>query len=60
MTYTLNGATTSTSPTFTRPLSGNPPISLSGVGTAVHYNTLTFTVNGGQLRLPDEYDERHA
>ena len=30
------------SPTFNRTLSGNPPTSLSGVGTAVSYGALTF------------------
>ena len=32
-------------PTFNRTLAGAPPASLSGVGTAVAYNTLTFTAD---------------
>ncbi len=31
-------------PTWNRPLTGNPPGALSGVGTAVRYNALFFTV----------------
>ena len=41
---TFSGATTLTSPTYNRVLSGVPPTSLSGVGTAVHYQTVGFTV----------------
>jgi hypothetical protein len=38
------GATTLASPTYNRPLAGTPPVSLSAVGTAVHYQTVAFTV----------------
>jgi hypothetical protein len=38
------GALTTSSPTWNRPLSGNPPSGLSGVGTSVYYNTFSFTV----------------
>jgi Secretion system C-terminal sorting domain len=40
--YTYNYTTTSTSPTFNRPLTGNPPTGLSGVGTAVRYVVFGF------------------
>lgn len=42
--FVLNGNTTG-APTYNRPLAGNPPTGLSGVGTAVAYRTLTFTVD---------------
>lgn len=45
VTFTYNGATTASGPTFNRPLAGTPPTSLSSVGTAVHYATLTFGVS---------------
>jgi hypothetical protein len=45
VTYTLTGALTAGDPTFNRTLDGNPPTSLSGVGTAVHYDTLSFAVS---------------
>ena len=41
---TFLGATTLASPTFNRPVAGTPPTSLSGAGTAVHYQTVAFTV----------------
>jgi hypothetical protein len=43
VTYTATG-TTAGGPTFNRPLSGTPPTSLSGVGTAVSYDVFGFTV----------------
>jgi hypothetical protein len=39
------GTLTNTSPTFNRPLAGNPPTGLSGVGTSVYYREMTFSVN---------------
>lgn len=44
MAQTFTG-TTIGKPTFNRPLSGTPPAALSGVGTAVQYDVLAFTVN---------------
>lgn len=37
--------TTAGGPTFNRPLAGTPPTGLSGVGTAVRYNSQGFTVD---------------
>ena len=59
--FALNGDTTG-GPTFNRPLDGDPPAGLSGVGTAVHYSTVTFTVGaaGNYLfsmsSIPPDYD----
>jgi len=46
MAATFVGATTLASPTFNRPLENgtSAPTSLSGVGTAVHYQAVNFTV----------------
>lgn len=41
VTFTTTGATTLTDPTYNRPFTLT---SLSGVGTAVHYNALSFAV----------------
>ncbi len=41
---TFTGSTI-TGPTFNRPVAGTPPTSLSGAGTAVRFDTLTFTVS---------------
>lgn len=41
---TFTGTTTLNDPVYNRPLAGTPPTGLSGVGTAVHYNLLPFTV----------------
>jgi hypothetical protein len=43
-TFSCPGAFTASSPTFNRPLTGNPPLSLSGIGTAVYYRPITFSV----------------
>lgn len=40
----FSGALTAGDPTYNRTLSGNPPTSLSGVGTAVHFDLLPFHV----------------
>jgi hypothetical protein len=40
----FSGALSATDPTFNRTLVGNPPTSLSGVGTAVSYDLLPFYV----------------
>jgi hypothetical protein len=40
----FTGTTTLNDPTYNRPLSGIPPTGLSAVGTAVHYNVLSFEV----------------
>ena len=47
----FSGTLTANDPVFNRPLSGNPPSSLSGVGTAVSYDVLPFyvTVNDTYL-----------
>lgn len=41
---TYLGATTLSSPTYNRVLSGTPPTGLSAVGTAAHYQVTPFTV----------------
>jgi hypothetical protein len=46
LTYT---GTTNGGPTWNRPLGGNPPTVLSGVGTATPYNVFGFTVNATGL-----------
>ncbi len=47
--------TTVGGPTFNRPVAGTPPTSLSGVGTAVPYNFLSFTVsNSGSYNFLSE------
>nr|WP_185964992.1 PEPxxWA-CTERM sorting domain-containing protein [Glacieibacterium frigidum] len=43
-TVVINGDTTGGS-TYNRPLAGTPPSSLSGVGTAVRYDTTAFSVS---------------
>ncbi len=43
-TLTVNG-TTAGGPTWNRPLAGNPPTGLSGVGTAVPYDVFGFVVD---------------
>jgi PEP-CTERM motif len=43
-TIGFSGDTTG-GPTYNRPVAGNPPTALSGVGTAVHYQVLGFTVS---------------
>ena len=43
---TFTGTTTLNDPVYNRPLAGEPPSGLSGVGTAVHYNVLEFEVTG--------------
>ncbi len=47
----FSGALSVTDPTYNRTLSGNPPTSLSGVGTAVSYDVFPFyvTVNDTYL-----------
>ena len=40
----FNGTTVG-GPTWNRPVAGNPPNSLSGVGTAVRYDAFSFTVS---------------
>jgi len=37
--------TTTGGPTWTRPVQGNPPTGISGVGVGVRYQTITFTVD---------------
>ena len=43
-TFSYTGSTTG-APTFNRGLAGTPPSGLSAVGTAVHYGTLSFSVD---------------
>lgn len=43
-TFICGGAFTAGNPTFNRTLTGNPPTSLSGTGTAVYYRPITFSV----------------
>jgi len=44
-TYSCGGAFTVSSPTFNRPVTGNPPTSLSGSGTAAYYRPISFSVS---------------
>jgi hypothetical protein len=43
-TPVLDGALASTDPTFNRPSSGTPPTILSGTGTSVYYDAISFQV----------------
>lgn len=43
-TFICGGAFVAGNPTFNRTLTGNPPTSLSGSGTAVYYRPITFSV----------------
>jgi len=43
-TLSCGGAFAASSPTFNRPLVGNPPAGLSGSGTAVYHRPITFSV----------------
>lgn len=43
-TFTYSGDTTG-QPTWNRPIAGNPPTSLSGVGTAVRYDVFQFNID---------------
>lgn len=47
----VTGVLSETDPLYNRPLSGNPPTMLSGVGTAVYYDVFSFhvTTNGNYV-----------